>query len=246
MKLRCTLMVVSALMVALLQGCATPQLNKPVDDLFKDGEQSFQKGKYEDAITSWKRVKESYPSPDLAARTEIGMADAYFLNKEYIEAAVEYESFRKLHPSHERSGYALYRQGMSYFMQVKGIDTDQTPVKNALGIFESYLKLYPAGAHIAEVQEKVRDCRDKQLQYEIYVAKFYLRSGSYPAAIARFDSALKQFSDLSRCAEVLHLLGRAYLDAGQKPKAREVYERLLKEYPATPFASEAKKAVGSL
>jgi outer membrane protein assembly factor BamD len=246
MKLRSKIIVVSGIIASLLQGCATPQLNKPVDALFRDGEQSFQNGNYEDAIALWKRVKESYPSPDLAARTEISIADAYFLNKEYIEAAVEYESFRKLHPSHERAGYALYRQGMSYFKQIKGIDTDQTPVKNALAIFESYLKLYPAGAHTAEVQEKVRECRDKQLQYEIYVGKLYLRNGSYPAAIARFETALKLFSGLPRCEEVLPYLGRAYRESGQKPKAREAYERLLKEYPGSPFVPEAKKAIEKL
>lgn len=246
MKLSSKIIVVSGILSALLQGCAAPQLNKPVDDLFKDGEQSFQNKKYADAITQWKRVKESYPSPDLAARTEINMADAYFLNREYIEAAVEYESFRKLHPSHARSGYALYRQGMSYFKQVKGIDTDQTPVKNALAIFESYLRLYPDGEHTAEVQEKVRECRDKQLQYEMYVGKFYLRNRSYPAAIARFESALKLYSDLPRREELLQLLGRAYLDSGQKPKAREAYERLIKEFPATPFAPEAQKAIEKL
>jgi outer membrane protein assembly factor BamD len=245
MKLRCTI-IVSGIIAVLLQGCATPQLNKPVDTLLKDGELAFQKGKYEDAITQWKRVKESYPSPDVAARTELNIADAYFLNKEYIEAAVEYESFRKLHPSHERAGYALYRQGMSYFMQIKGIDTDQTPVKNSLATFESYLKLYPAGAHTAEAQEKVRDCRDKQLQYEIYVGKFYLRNGSYPAAIARFETALKLFFDLPRREEVLQLLGRAYREAGQKSKARESYERLLKEFPASLFAPEAQKAIEKL
>jgi len=246
MKFSYRLMVVSGLVFSVMQGCATPQLNKPVDDLYRDGEQAFQKGKYEDAIASWKRVKESYPSPDMAAKAEIGLADAYFLDKQFIEAAVEYESFRKLHPSHERSGYALYRQGLSYYMQIKGIDTDQTPVKNALGIFESYLKLYPAGTQVAEVQEKVRDCRDKQLQYEIYVGKFYLRAESYPAAIARFEGALKQFSDLPRSAETMQLLGRAYQHAGQKNKSRDVYERLLKEYPASPFALDAKKALENL
>lgn len=246
MKLRSKIIVVSGIIASLLSGCATPQLNKPVDDLFKDGEQSFQNGKYDDAITQWKRVKESYPSPDLAARTEIGLADAYYQNKDYIEAAAEYESFRKLHPGHGRAEYALYRHGMSYFMQVKGIDTDQTPVKNALATFESYLKLYPAGTHAAEVREKVRECRDLQLQYEIYVGRFYLRTGSYPAAIARLESALKLFSDLPRCAELLQYLGRAYLEAGQKPKSRETFERLLKEYPATPFAAEARKEIEKL
>jgi len=219
-------------------------LNKPMDAHFKEGERLFRKGNYEEAIAQWKKVKEHYPSPELSARTEINIADAYFLNKEYIEAAAEFENFRKLHPKHALAGYALYRQGMSCYMQIDGIDTDQTPVKNALSIFESYLRLYPDGANAAEVREKIGDCRGKQLQYEIYVARFYLRNGTYPAAIARLEEALKTFGDLPRRDELLFCLGQAYLEGGRKSEGRQVYERLLREFPASSFAPAAKKVIG--
>lgn len=238
--------LVSILGVSLLQGCAEVQLNKPTDALYRGGEQSFRKGKYEDAIAQWKKVKESYPSPELSARTEISIAEAYYLHKDYIEAAAEYESFRKLHPGNEWAEYALFRQGMSYYKQINSIDTDQTPVKNTLAIFESYRKLYPNGSHTAEVVEKIRDCLDKQLQYEIYVASFYLRTGIRPAAIARLEAALKSFPDLPRREELLFWLGRAYREAGQKDKAREQFERQLREFPSGPHADQAKKVVGSL
>jgi outer membrane protein assembly factor BamD len=226
----------------LLQGCATTKLNAPPDVLFKEGEQSFQKGNYEDAIAQWKKVKESYQSPELSVRAEINIADAYFLNKDFIEAAAAFEDFRKLHPKHERAGYALYYQALSYFYQINRIDTDQTPVKNALITFQSYLALYPGGEHTAEVKEKILNCRDKQLQYEIYVGRFYLRTEKYIAAIGRFESALKVFSDLPRCDEVLYYLGETYQDSYQSIKAREVYERLMKEFPASQYAGLAATA----
>ena len=228
MKIIIRIIYVAILAAALLQGCATPQvMNKPPDALFVDGEQSFQNGNYEDAIAQWKKVKESYQSPELSARAEIGIADAYFLNKDYIEASAAYEDFRKLHPAHERAGYALYRQGLSNYNQINRIDTDQTPVKNALSVFESYLKLYPAGEYVADVTEKVRDCRDKQLQYEIYVGRFYLKTEKYPAAIARFEEALKTFSDLPRRDELLYNLGLAYLGGGAKKQgSRGVWSSL--------------------
>jgi outer membrane protein assembly factor BamD len=235
--------IISAVVLtaALFQGCSTPQVNKPPDVMFKDGEEFFQNGNYDDAIAQWKKVKESYQSPDLTARAEIGIADAYFLNKDYIEATAEYENFRKLHPSHERAGYALYRQGMSYYNQINRIDTDQTPVKNALSIFESYNKAYPGGENSAEVKEKVLDCRDRQLQYEIYVGRFYLNTGKYPAAIARFEEALKTFTDLPRREEILYYLGTAYLEGGQKTKGREVFARLFREFPQSPYIADANK-----
>lgn len=231
---------------ALLQGCATPQtLNKSSDALFKEGEQLFQKGSYEDAIAQWKKVKESYQSPELITQAELNIADAYFQNGDYIESSAAYEDFRKLHPSHPQAGFALFRQGTSYYKQISRIDTDQTPVKNAQAIFDSYLKLYPAGEQLGEVQEKMRDCRDKQLQYEIYVGRFYLKTKAYKAAIGRFEDALKSYADLTRRDEVLYYLGRSYLEDGQKSKGREVFGQLSRDFPGSPLISDANKAMDS-
>ena len=238
------IIVFCTLSALLMQGCATPPVNKPPDELYRDGEQSFQKGRYEDALANWKKVKESYKSPELSASAEIGIADAYFLNKDYIESAAAYEDFRKLHPRHELADYALFRQGLSYFRQINRIDTDQTPVKNALNILESYVKLYPGGAYIQEAREKIRDCKDKQLQYEIYVGRFYLKTGKYPAAIARFEEALRNFPGLQHMDELQYYLGVAYREAGQKEKSREVFDRLVREFPGSAYAAEARKPAG--
>lgn len=231
------------LAAAMIQGCSTPQVNRPPDTMFKEGEEFFQNGKYEDAVAQWKKVKESYFSPELSTRAEIGIADAYFLNKDYIEAAAAYEDFRKLHPLHEKAGYALYRLGLSYYNQINRMDTDQTPLKNALSTFGSYVKQYPQGEFAAEVAEKIRDCRDKQLQYEMYVGIFYLKTEKYPAAIARFEEALKAFSDLPNRDELLYNLGRAYLEGGQKSKGREIFGRLFREFPNSRYINDANKAM---
>lgn len=244
MKRMLNALVLAVTSAALLQGCATTKLSGPPDVMFKEGEQSFQKGKYEDAIAQWKKVKESYESPELSTRAEINIADAYYLNKDFIEAAAAYEDFRKLHPGHERAGYALYRQAMSHYNQIHSIDTDQTPVKNALFTFESYISLYPGGEHLPEVIEKIGVCRDKQLQYEIYVGRFYLKTGKYPAAIGRFEEALKAFAGLTRLDEVMYYLGQAYQDAGQQTRAVEVFTRLVKDFPASQYAGDAANAIG--
>lgn len=233
------------LVSALLQGCSTPQVNKPADLLYKEGEQFFQDGRFEDAIAQWKKVKETYQSPELTTKAELNIADAYFMNGDYIEAAAGYEDFRKLHPKHPQADFALYRQGLSYFNQIHSIDTDQNPVKNAQTTFAAYLALYPAGAQLAEVKEKNRECRDKQLQYELYVGRFYMKTDAYKAAIARFEESLKMFSDSARRDEVLYYLGRAYLEDGQKTKGREVFGQLVREFPGSAYIADANKAMDS-
>ena len=243
---KATVLIATILLSSLLfQGCSTPPVIKSADVLYKEGEQFFQDGKYEDAIAQWKKVKETYQSPELSTKAELNIADAYFLNKDYIEAAAGYEDFRKMHPKHLQADFALYRQGMSYFNQIHSIDTDQTPVKNAQTTFASYLSLYPAGTQLAEVQEKNRECRDKQIQYELYVGRFYLRTDAYKAAIARFEGSLKMFADSTRRDEVLYYLGRAYLEDGQKAKGREIFGQLASEFPGSAYISDANKAMDS-
>jgi outer membrane protein assembly factor BamD len=230
--------------VALVQGCSSaPQVRKPADVMYKEGEQLYQDGKYEDAIAQWKKVKESYQSPELTTKAELNIADAYYMNKDYIEAAAGYDDFRKLHPKHAQADYALYRQGMSYYSQINSIDTDQTPVKNAQLTFDSYMKLYPEGGQLHDVQEMHRDCRDKQLQYELYVGRFYLKTGAHKAAIGRFEEALKTFADATRRDELLYYLGRAYLEDGQKSKGREVFAQLAKDFPGSAYIADANKAM---
>jgi outer membrane protein assembly factor BamD len=243
MKTAAKLVAALILASALIQGCSTPKVNKSADLLYKEGEQYFRDGKYEDAIAQWKKVKETYQSPELSTKAELGIADAYFLNKDYIEAAAGYEDFRKLHPKHPQTDFALYRQGLSYFKQIHSIDTDQTPVKNAVTTFDSYLKLYPTGAQLAEVQQKHRECRDKQIQYELYVGRFYLKTDAYKAAIARFEESLKMFADSTRRDEVLYYLGKAYLEDGQKAKGREVLSQLVRDFPGSAFIADAKKGL---
>lgn len=241
MKTAAKLIASFILATALLQGCATPPVNRTADEFYKEGEQLFQSGNYGEAIEQWKKVKETYQSPDLSTKAELNIADAYFLNKDYIEAAAAYEDFRKLHPKHPQADFALYRQGLCNFYQIHGIDTDQTPVKNALISFDSYLKLYPDGAYRAEVEEKYRECRNKEVEYELYVGRFYLKSDAYKAAIGRFEAALKQFPDSSHTDELLYYLGRSYLKNGQEDKGREVLGRLVREFPASSHAADAAR-----
>jgi outer membrane protein assembly factor BamD len=237
------ILAIVILAIAMLQGCATPIQNTSPEAIFKEGEEAFYKKRYDDAITSWKKVKESYHSPELSAKAELGIADAYFLNKEYIEASAAYEDFRKLHPSHDRAGYALFREGMSFYNGINRIDTDQTPLLNSLSKFKSYLQLYPNGENAQDVAGKIRECREKQLKYELYIGNYYLKTDKYSAAIARFEGAMKLFADLPLIDELLYNLGCAYKNSGQQEKGVEIFSRLVQEFPGSRYVPDAKKLI---
>jgi outer membrane protein assembly factor BamD len=228
--------------LVLLSACAsTPAPMKSADINFKEGEAAYASHHYEDAIAHWKKVKESYSSPELTTQAELKIADAHFENKAFIEAAAAYDDFRKLHPVHPKAAYALYRLGLSHYYQITGIDTDQTPVKNAVLTLESFLNRYPGSEYAPEVKLKLADCRSKQLAYENYVGNFYLRTGKYPSAIKRLSAALVKFPDTPGLDQTLFYLGKAYLKSGDSLQCKKVLGRLATEYPASPLNKDASK-----
>lgn len=243
--LRSLLLLFAGLLM--LAGCAsTPKGDFTPDELYSMGEIAFSKSSYETAIDYWRQVRETFPEPELAARAEIGIANAYFLNADYIEAGAAYEEFRRMHPTSDLAQFALYRQGLSSFNLINGIDTDQTPIKNALVLFESFVRQYPNSQYVEKIQDKITDCRSMLAQYEVYVGRYYYRTDAWPAAIGRLEGALANFPDYTGHDETLLYLAKAYVNNKQKDKARTALSRLVLEYPGSKYVGDARKLLGKL
>lgn len=223
--------------------CATTdkKAKTPPETSFRQGEKLYAKKKYEAAQEKFRSVKDSNTSPLLKTVAELRIADALYKDENYIEAAAEYENFRKLHPKHPKAPYALYMLGMCNYQQVKKIDTDQAPLKSAVTYFESFLQEYPDSDLAGKVREKLADCRSKQAGYEVYVGRFYYRTDKYNSAITRLKNSLEKYPKATVNDEALFILGNAYLRTGEKTKAKESLDRLVKEYPRSQFADKAKK-----
>lgn len=239
--------VILLVVLAVAAGCATTAqpAKKTPDATFKEADDLMAKGRYDEAIAQWKRVKESYRSPEVTATAELKIADALFAKEAWIEAAAAYEDFRKLHPKNDRAPYALYRMALSHFNQIEKIDTDQTPVRNAATTLEMFLAQYPQSEYTRDAADKYAACRLKMAQYELYVGRFYYRTDKYISAAGRLEGVLKKFSDVPVIDETLYYLGASYLRLGEVAKGKECLNRLLKEYPASQFVGEARKLLAS-
>jgi len=234
--------------MALASSCSLfrKEVKVPPETLFKEGEKLYARKKYSAASEKWRTVKEKTTSPLLRTAVEIRLADALFYDEQYIEAAAEYENFRKLHPKNSKAPYALYMYGLSNFKQAEKLDTDQTPVRNAVNIFESFLKEYPDSALAKEVREKLAECRTRQAANEIYVGRFYFRTDRYAAAIGRFREAVEKYPGAPVNDEALFLLGSSYLRTGKTDLAKDALNRLVKEYPKSAFSDQAKKLLAGI
>lgn len=105
--------VLSLLVCLLLSGCGLideyflPVSEDTVQEIYENGNDAMRAGEYAKAAESYARIKDDYPFSPYAVEAELSLADAYFLNKKYAEAAEAYRDFETLHPRHSAIPYVL-------------------------------------------------------------------------------------------------------------------------------------------
>src|SRR5690606_22860260 len=116
-----------------LYGCSSAEIdeNNPTA-LMKEAEEDIDSSRYLLAIEKLHAIKNKHPYSKEAVEAQLRVADVYFLQDSFTEAAATYEAFRDLHPKHVKIGYATYRVGLSYFMDIpKKHARDLTPATHA-------------------------------------------------------------------------------------------------------------------
>ena len=78
------------------------------------------------------------------------------------------------------------------------------------------------------------------------LAESQARSGQYDQAINAFKELAQHKDGPLPIDGILMQLGRTYLDAGKKVDAQQTFNRLVEEYPESPFNGDAKRALDSL
>ncbi|MEQ8203905.1 MAG: outer membrane protein assembly factor BamD, partial [Smithellaceae bacterium] len=124
------------LMLFCLSGCSLNSIlslfkkdtlvrNTP-EALYVRGSSEFQDGNYKKAREYFTRLKDEHPLHELAILAELGVADSFFTDKEYIDAENAYREFLNMHPTNENIPYVMYQIGVCHYNQKESIDRDQT------------------------------------------------------------------------------------------------------------------------
>ena len=173
----------------------------PIDEndpaaLYKDAEDEIQSDHYLVAIEKLKNIKNRFPYSKYSLEAHLRVADIYFLQEQFDEAAATYESFRDLHPKHPKGAYALFRIGKSYFNSIPSqIDRDLTSAEKSLEIYESFLRAYPTAEETAEARQDISKLRDLLSKKELLIADFYFKRKIYHSAKNRYKKILDLYPD---------------------------------------------------
>jgi outer membrane protein assembly factor BamD len=217
--------------------------SKDAESNYKLGMARMEDNLYQEAIKYFTYVKDRFPYSKYAALSDLRIADAHLLAREYTDAVDQYKRFIRLHPSHEEVPYATFKIGESYYKQLPkdwflippSYEKDLTAIEDALKALEGYKKAFPDDKSVPEATKLIASCKKKLANHELYVAKFYTKKEKWPAVVGRLEGMRQDYMGLGFDEEVYSGLVRAYQKMKDQPKA---CERLAEFKVKVPDASE--------
>ncbi len=173
-----------------------PVADDTVQELFEAGNDAMQEKRYRDAAGYFAEIKDEYPFSSYVIEAELGLGDAYFLNKQYIAAADAYREFEELHPRHEAIPYILLQVARSMRQTYKSVDRATTDLEVGLEYAKRVVEEYPGTDYAVEAQVEVDEIRLFIAQREVYIAQIYQKMGNYEAAWNRYVKIASTYEDI--------------------------------------------------
>ncbi|MGC8908623.1 MAG: outer membrane protein assembly factor BamD, partial [Desulfomonilaceae bacterium] len=180
--------------------------NVTPDEMFARAEKLIKEKNYDDAIETLERLKSAHPDYSKIEEVYLKIADAAFEKGSYENAASKYYQFMELYPASKQVPRAKFNVAMCYFKQIKGTDLDNRVIQQAVDAFKTVADDPNAGEWAKKAEEKIRECRRKLAEKELYKAKTYISVGNYKAARVAAQRVLDEYAKVGLDEDAQKLL----------------------------------------
>ena len=221
--------------------------------LYQRGLDAFYDRAWEEATARFTELKERYSQSPYARLAELRLADISFEKDAFPEAIAAYKDFSKSHRGDPSVVYARFRICQALVKQINDTillppqeERDQGPVREAYVALKQFKHTFPHTKWDRQVDFMLLDVSGRLARHEAYVARFYLRMGRFTATVARLQTLLREYPHSGLEPEALLLLGETYLKMHEKEKARVVFRRAVRMYPASPFTKLANTYLANI
>lgn len=226
------------LLVVALGACASAPRwqGLTASQLFDLGRTEFEAGDYGDASETLERLMLGAPGFDQAAEAHLMLAQAYFLDEQYILAQSEYTRFIDRFPAHPRAaeaalGVCRSNQALSPISQ-----RDQTFTLQAAQVCQNVATDWSGAPAAEEAAIVAREMRAKLAKKQYENGSYYLRRNVPDAAILYWREVVAAYPETPWAATALAGIIEAYTRIGYDDEVEAATERLLQEYPESPEA----------
>lgn len=247
-----TKMVLFALLLALLVGCAREVQDDDGDPevLYQEAREALDNRRYGDAIDRYRTLTTRFPFGRHAEQAQLDMAYAMYRANQPEQAISTLDRFIRTYPTHPNVDYAWYLKGLVNYDQAMGflrrlfpgqvVDRDQEMVRRAFQDLQELTRRYPQSRYVPDARQRMVFLRNAMADYEITVGEYYYRRGAHIGAINRARYVLEFYPGAPAKVDALDLLTRSYEAMGIDDLAEDT--RLVLELNVDDGAQRSRRA----
>jgi outer membrane protein assembly factor BamD len=228
--------------LTLLAGCAHRQPKIPTAaSLFDAAHKAMLVGDFEYAIRNYEALTSRFPFSSQARQGRLDLIYCYYRKGDKDTAIDAADQFIRENPTNPRVDYAWYLKGLVYFERqpwkierMLGVDMARKPPSDALksiAAFNTVVTQYPKSDYAHDALRRMIYLRNRLAQYELNVARYYVRRGAYLAAARRAADVVEQYDGAPAEPEALAVMLDCYQRLGYNDLVANVERVYQFNYP---------------
>lgn len=203
---------------------SAPTTQQSAEEIYGLAKTELNDGNYEQAIRLYESLQSRYPYGRYAQQALLEAAYANYRHGEPYAAISAADRFLKQYPNNPHADYAYYVKGLANFNGEMGIlsslsgqdptERDPKATQASFMAFKELVQRFPNSKYAEDAKTRMRYLINALAQYELHVARYYLRRGAQIAAINRAENILTQYPNSPATREALQIMVKGYDELG--------------------------------
>lgn len=212
------------------------------EEIYVQAKEKLDEGSFSESIKLYESLLSRYPYGRYAQQSMLEMAYAYYRQGEPDPAIATADRFIKQFPNNPHVDYAYYVKGLATFNGEIGIlkslggqdptERDPKAAQESFAAFKEVVIRFPNSKYAPDAKLRMGYLVNALAQYELHVARYYLRRGAYVAAVSRAQGVITNYPNSPMTRDALSIMIQAY-DAAGMTDLRDDTQRVLAKNTTT-------------
>ena len=211
--------------------------------LYQKAMNDIKHARYDTARLSLETLINTYPDSEYLAKAKLAIADSYYDEggaTGLTQAVSVYQDFITFFPFLEEASYAQMQIAMAHYRRMEKSDRDRSEALEAEAAFQTFIQKYPNTELTPKAEQRLREVQEVLADGDFRIAIFYYMRRVDKAAAPRLIDLVNRYPLYSAADRANWMLGAIYERNEHNDMAATYYTRLVKQYPLSPLAAEAK------
>ena len=216
---------------------------EPDKQLYDKAMEDIKHGRHETGRLALQTLINTYPDSEYLAKAKLAIADSYFKEggtANTTQAINGYKDFIVFFPFLPEAAYAQMQVAMANYNEMAKADRDNAHALEAESEFQTFLQKYPKDPLAPQAEQHLREVQEVLAEGQYRIAYYYYLKGDRRAAAGRLIPLVRRYPLYSKSDTALWMLGDIYEKSERKDIAGMYYGQIVKNYPLSVKASDAR------